>query len=179
MLHFSRISANTSQLGLPGKPTHTYGASSPPARGVASSSRRQPGRAMQLRTHVPAATPTLRMQPAAALQRTIHLKAHLCERVLEDGRVLLVERHQRVHLLEALGLTADSTQAAAAAGDSVSSSRQQCWVGPSTRHLWHCRCVRGRTCRHARPPACTMLLAPLKQVVITRFQSACTLAPPA
>lgn len=30
MLHFSRISANTSQLGLPGKPTHTYGASSPP-----------------------------------------------------------------------------------------------------------------------------------------------------
>lgn len=34
-----------------------------------------------------------------------------------------------------------------------------------------------RTCRHARPPACTMLDAPLKQVVIMRFQSACTLPP--
>jgi hypothetical protein len=35
MLHFSRISANTSQLGLPGKPTHTYGASSPPEQETA------------------------------------------------------------------------------------------------------------------------------------------------
>jgi len=35
--------------------------------------------------------------------------------------------------------------------------------------------VRGwRTCRHAMPPACAMLEAPLKQVVIMRFQSACT-----
>mmetsp|Transcript_13634 Transcript_13634/g.27228 ORF Transcript_13634/g.27228 Transcript_13634/m.27228 type:complete len:108 (-) Transcript_13634:1149-1472(-) len=28
--HFSRISANTSQESLPGNPTHTYGALSPP-----------------------------------------------------------------------------------------------------------------------------------------------------
>lgn len=33
------------------------------------------------------------------------------------------------------------------------------------------------TCRHDRPPACTMFDAPLKQVVITRFQSACTVLP--
>jgi hypothetical protein len=35
-------------------------------------------------------------------------------------------------------------------------------------------CVSVFTCRHARPPACTMLDAPLKHVVIMRFQSVCT-----
>lgn len=33
------------------------------------------------------------------------------------------------------------------------------------------------TCKHAKPPACTMFEAPLKQVVIMRFQSVCTGCP--